>query len=147
MVNEVVASVAAQYGRPEMENIAKPQSGKALWVSKIGKSAAQSASISEFRQLGPQPRRALHQLGLFHAFRSQRDSNEPEWAARKKTPAVSSPRNAPTEFRSGIGEVMLSSGETSGMMKVNGRLMAQLVSPGAMWRYGQGYRPLGMGIA
>lgn len=146
MVNEVVASVAARCDGLKVENIAKPQLGRALWVSNIGTSAALTASTFEFRRLGPQPRKALHQLGLFHAFRSPHDSNEPAWAARKKTPAVSSPRNAPTELRSGIGEVMLSSGETSGMTKANDRLMAQLVSPGAMWRYGQGYRPLGMGI-
>lgn len=81
--------------------------------------------------------------GFFYSCRTPHVSTEPEWAARNKTPATLHPRVAPTELRSGIGEVVLSSGETSGTMKVNGRLMAQLVSPGTMRRYGQGYHPLG----
>lgn len=84
--------------------------------------------------------------GFFYSCRTPHVSTEPEWAARNKTPATLHPRVAPTELRSGIGEVVLSSGETSGTMKVNDRLMAQLVSPGAMRRYGQGYHPLGKGI-
>lgn len=81
--------------------------------------------------------------GFFYSCRTPHVSTEPEWAARNKTPATLHPRVAPTELRSGIGEVVLSSGETSGTMKVNGRLLAQLVSPGTMRRYGQGYHPLG----
>ena len=81
--------------------------------------------------------------GFFYSCRTPHVSTEPEWAARNKTPATLHPRVAPTELRSGIGEVVLSSGETSGTMKVNDRLMAQLVSPGTMRRYGQGYHPLG----
>lgn len=84
--------------------------------------------------------------GFFYSCRTPHVSTEPEWAARNKTPATLHPRVAPTELRSGIGEVVLSSGETSGTMKVNDRLMAQLVSPGTMRRYGQGYHPLGEGI-
>lgn len=84
--------------------------------------------------------------GFFYSCRTPHVSTEPEWAARNKTPATLHPRVAPTELRSGIGEVVLSSGETSGTMKVNDRLMAQLVSPGTMRRYGQGYHPLGKGI-
>ena len=84
--------------------------------------------------------------GFFYSCRTPHVSTEPEWAARNKTPATLHPRVAPTELRSGIGEVVLSSGETSGTMKVNGRLMAQLVSPRTMRRYGQGYHPLGEGI-
>ena len=84
---------------------------------------------------------------FFVACRTPHVSTEPECAARKKTPATLHPRVEPTELREGISEFVSSSGETSGTKKANARLMAQLVSPVTMWRYGQGYHPLGNVIA
>lgn len=84
---------------------------------------------------------------FFGACRTPHVRTEPEWAARKKTPATLHPRVEPTELRAGISEFVSSSGETSGTKKANARLMAQLVSSGTMWRYGQGYHPLGNVIA
>jgi hypothetical protein len=72
-----------------------------------------------------------------------RDSSEPAWAARQKSPARDSPRDCPTGLRSGISECVPASGETTGRRKRMIGVTQVLATAGTIAACGLGYSPLG----